>query len=160
MPRTMRHSGPPSERAPALAQQPGVFRRDQRDREAYQRLDRHRVGLDDAKRGEAERDAVCHGEGGHECRQLAQRGGEQEQRDHERQMVPARQDVVDANGQIARDGRSEFIGLRGGGKVWIAREPERELRVRVGEHAVEDRPVGKLDTQEVEVRGGHIREDA
>ena len=88
--------------APAPAEQPGVLRGDQRDREADHRLDRRTLGPHPAEHGEGEGDAVRNREGRDQRGQLTEAPCQEEQREHERQVVPTREDVLDAEHHVAR----------------------------------------------------------
>jgi hypothetical protein len=66
-------------------------------------LDRRRRHPDNAKRCETERDAVRDGEGGHRLDQPPRAPRDDQQREHEQQMVHAAEDVLDAQRQVGTD---------------------------------------------------------
>jgi hypothetical protein len=87
-------------RPASAGEQPGVLRRDQRDRIADQRLDRGAVRPHHAEHRERERHAVRGRERGDEHGHFAQPPREQEQREQEGEVVPARGDVDDAERDV------------------------------------------------------------
>src|SRR5205823_3605539 len=85
---------------PAPREQPRVLDPEKGDGETDERLDRAHVGLHDAKDRQRERHAVRDGEARHERDHLAHPLGQQEERDDEDDVVPSREEVLDAEPEI------------------------------------------------------------
>jgi hypothetical protein len=137
-------------RAPVpAAQEPEVLGRDQRDREPDQRLHGRRLRADDPERRQAERQAVRDREAGDERRHLAERAGDQEEGEQEGEVVPAGEDVLDAEPDVPADA----VGGR-------AARPSRVRRLdgpqRIGLH---QEPLARLAAPERDAREVDVRAD-
>ena len=124
--------------APAAAQ-PAVLRRDERDREADQRLDRRLRRPHPAERRERQREAVRDGEAGDDARDVGEPAAQEQQRSDEREVIPAREDVLPSQAHGAEE--------RGRGGAVDGQAP-----VAVGQHAVDASAVGPANVCEVDMR--------
>ena len=131
----------------APAEQPCVLGGDQRDRITDQRLDRGAVRPHHAEHRERERHAVRGRERGDEHGHFAQPPREQEQREQEGEVVPARGDVDDAERDVP-----EERGAARRSRPRPARRLERPGGLRLREHALAHAGGAARDAREVEVR--------
>ena len=114
---------------------PGEFVRQEHDAERYGRFDRSRGNVDHTERRRCKTDRMGKGEGRHGGDQLANVPHQEDEAEHEEEMIRSREDVLDAEQAIGREHvRRPGVGTEQHGGAG-RREP-----IRL------DMAIGRLDT--------------
>ena len=120
--------------------------REDEDRRRYRRFRGRLREADEAERSERQRHAVSQREGRERPEEPAASANQQQQAEHEQEMVEAREDVLDAEMDVARKDRGGAFALR-----------YREVRLVRTEHRPEATAVGERDAKK---NVGAILDDA
>ena len=143
--------------APTTRQQPGVLCGHERDGESDQRLHGGGLRSHPAEHRESERNAVGDGERGDEPGDLSEAARQQQQGQHEGQVVEARQDVLDAEQDVAAQGGAPGLARRSLRDIGTGQCPD---RLPLDQHALESAVLLPRDPREVHVRRRLGQQDA